>query len=95
MITSQEWMERYGELAGVTPARQGALTAAALENGPWLQVFADVESTGRNYFIPGFEAAQNEIDKGVIDALAEVFYGGKNVDSALAEIQALMERLKE
>ena len=95
MITSQEWMERYGEMAGVTPARQGALTEAALEQSPWLDVFAEVESTGKNYFIPGFEAAQNEIDKGVIDALAEVFYGTKPVDAALQEIQALMEGLRQ
>jgi len=95
MITSQEWMERYGEMTGVTPARQGALTETALEQNPWLEVFAEVESSGKNYFIPGFEAAQNEIDKGVIDALAEVFYGDKSVDAALEEIQALLESLRQ
>lgn len=93
MVTSQEWMERYGEMAGVTPARQGALTDAALEANPWLETFAEVEQTGKNYFIPGLEGAQNEIDKGVIDALSEVFYGRKSLDNALAEIQALMESL--
>ncbi len=95
MVTSQEWMERYGEMAGVTPARQGALTDKALEENPWLEVFAEVESSGKNYFIPGFEAAQNEIDKGVIDALAEVFYGDKSVDDGLEDIQALMESLQQ
>lgn len=95
MVTSQEWMERYGEMAGVTPARQGALTEAALESNPWLDTFAEVEQTGKNYFISGLEGAQNEIDKGVMDALSEVFYGDKSVDDALAEIQALMESLAQ
>ena len=95
MVTSQEWMERYGEMAGVTPARQGALTDAALESNPWLETFAEVEQTGKNYFIPGLEGAQNEIDKGVMDALSEVFYGDKSIDAALAEIQALMESLAQ
>ena len=95
MVTSQEWMERYGEMAGVTPARQGALTETALESNPWLETFAEVEQTGKNYFIPGLEGARNEIDKGVIDALSEVFYGDKSIDAALAEIQALMESLTQ
>lgn len=95
MITSQEWMEKYGEMAGVTPARQGALTEDAIAANPWLETFAEVEQTGKNYFIPGLEGAQNEIDKGVMDALSEVFYGNKSIDAALAEIQALMESLAQ
>ena len=93
MITSQEWMQKYGEMAGVTPARQGALTDAALQKNPWLATFADVEKTGKNYFIPNLEGYQNEIDKVVMDSLAPVFYGNKSVDQALSEIDSQLKSL--
>ncbi|MGE5590483.1 MAG: ABC transporter substrate-binding protein [Bacillota bacterium] len=95
MVTSQEWMEKYGEMAGVTPARQGALTAKALEKAPWLTTFAEVEKSGRNYLIPGLEGYQDEIDKIVINRVADVFHSDKSVDQALAEIQADLKKMLE
>ncbi|MDN5344806.1 MAG: multiple sugar transport system substrate-binding protein [Clostridia bacterium] len=93
MITSPEWMKKYGEMAGVTPARTGALSEKALKDYPWLSVFAEVEKSGKNYMIPGLESYQNDIDKIVINRVADVFFGTKSVDDAIREIQADMEKM--
>lgn len=93
MVSSPAWMRKYGEMAGVTPARQGALSAKALQQAPWLKTFADVEKTGKNYLIPGLEPFQNEIDKTVMNRLSDVFFGSKSVDEALKQIQDDLERI--
>ncbi len=92
MVTSEEWMRKYGEMAGVTPARQGALTPKALESAPWLSTFADVEKTGKDYLIPGLEGYENEIDKVVANDVTDVFFGNKSADDALAQIKTDLEK---
>lgn len=93
MVTSKEWMEKYGETTGVTPARQGVLTPKALADFPWLSTFAQNEKTGRTYLIPGLEDVDSEINKTVINRLHGVFFGKKTADQALTEIRADIEKL--
>lgn len=93
MITSEAWMQKYGEMTGVTPARQGALTQKALQDYPWLSVFAENEKTGKSYLIPGMQDVEGEIDKAVVNRLHGVFFEKKTPDQALAEIKADLEKL--
>jgi multiple sugar transport system substrate-binding protein len=93
MVTSDAWMKRYGEMTAVTPARQNALTEKALKDAPWLTTFAEVQRTGKDYLIPGLESYQNEIDKTVMNRVADVFFGEKPVDDALAQITADLEKI--
>ncbi len=93
MVTSEEWMKRYGEMTAVTPARQGSLTERALKDAPWLTTFAEIQRTGKDYLIPGLESYQNEIDKTVMNRVADVFFGTKSVDDALAQIQADLDQI--
>jgi multiple sugar transport system substrate-binding protein len=93
MVTSQEWMEKYGEMTGVTPARQGALTAKAVQDYPWLKTFAENEKTGKSYLIAGLQDVEGEIDKAVVNRLHGVFFGSKSPDEALKEIKADIEKL--
>ncbi len=93
MVTSEEWMKKYGEMAGVTPARQGALTSKALEQAPWLSTFAEIEKTGKDYLIPGLEGYENEIDKTVANDVTDVFFGNKSADEALAQIKTDLEKI--
>ena len=88
MIASQAWMEKYGEMAGVTPARQGALSAKAAATYPWLSVFAANEKTGHSYLMPGLEDVEDQIDRMVVDHLYGVFFNDKSPDDALKEIEA-------
>jgi DNA-binding LacI/PurR family transcriptional regulator len=55
MITSRWWMERYGEMTGVTPAMQGAVSERTLQHYPWLSVFAANENAGKSYLVPGLQ----------------------------------------
>jgi multiple sugar transport system substrate-binding protein len=93
MITSRPWMERYGEMTGVTPAMQGAVSERTLQHYPWLSVFAANENAGKSYLVPGLQDVDGEIDKAVIDHLYGVFFGQKPVDQALGEIKADIEKL--
>lgn len=93
MVTSEEWMKKFGEMAGVTPARQGALSQKALQNAPWLSAFADVEKQGVGTVTPGMEGYYNDIAKIVSNRVSDVFFGNKSSDQALSEIQADMEKM--
>lgn len=93
MITSEAWMQKYGEMTGVTPARQGALTAKALQDYPWLSTFAQNEKTGKSYLVPGLQDVEGEIDKAVVNKLHGVFFGSKSPDEALKEIKADIEKI--
>jgi multiple sugar transport system substrate-binding protein len=95
MVTSEEWMKKYGEMTGVAPARQGALTDKAIAEYPWLSVFAENERIGKSYLIPGLEDVDSEINRFVIDHLHGVFFGEKPVDEALAEIETDLTALVE
>jgi len=93
MVTSQAWMEKFGEMTGVTPARQGALTQKAVQDSPWLSTFAENEKTGKSYQVPGLQDVEGEIDKAVMDRLHGVFFGNKSPDAALKEIKGDIEKL--
>ncbi|MCC6194255.1 MAG: sugar ABC transporter substrate-binding protein [Burkholderiales bacterium] len=93
MVTSDAWMQKFGEMAGVTPARQGALTAKAMQDYPWLSTFADNEKTGKSYLIPGLQDVEGEIDKAVVNRLHGVFFGNKSPDEALKEIKGDIEKV--
>jgi multiple sugar transport system substrate-binding protein len=93
MVTSEPWMKKYGEMTGVSPARQGALTDKAIETYPWLSIFADNEAIGTSYLVPGLEDVDGEINRLVIDHLYGVFFGEKSADEALREIDADLEQL--
>jgi ABC-type glycerol-3-phosphate transport system substrate-binding protein len=93
MVTSQAWMEKFGEMTGVTPARQGALTKKAVEDAPWLSTFAENEKTGKSYQVPGLQDVEGEIDKAVVNRLHGVFFGNRSPDEALKEIKGDIEKL--
>jgi ABC-type glycerol-3-phosphate transport system substrate-binding protein len=93
MVTSEAWMQKFGEMTGVTPARQGALTPKALQDYPWLGTFADNEKTGKSYLVPGLQDVDSEIDKSVVNHLHGVFFDKKTPEQALAEIKADLEKL--
>lgn len=93
MVTSEAWMQKFGEMAGVTPARQGALTARALHDYPWLSTFADNEKTGRSYLVPGLQDVEGEIDKAIVNRLHGVYFGDKSADQALKEIKGDIEKV--
>jgi multiple sugar transport system substrate-binding protein len=93
MITSEPWMKKYGEMTGVAPARQGALTDAAIAEYPWLSVFAANEASGKSYLIPGLQDVDGEINRFVIDHLHGVFFGDKSADEALAAIETDLKAL--
>jgi ABC-type glycerol-3-phosphate transport system substrate-binding protein len=93
MVTSEAWMQKFGEMAGVTPARQGALTAKAVQDYPWLSTFADNEKTGKSYLVPGLQDVDGEIDKAVVNRLHGVFFEKKSPDEALKEIKGDIEKI--
>ncbi len=93
MITSEPWMQKYGEMTGVTPARQGALTQKALQDNPWLSIFAENEKTGKSYLVPGLQDVDSEINKSVVNHLHGVFFGDKSPGQALTEIKTDIEKL--
>lgn len=93
MITSKRWMDRYGELTGVIPARRGSLTARALQTMPWMTEFAKIAAVGRAQIPEGLEHLQNEINNAVATRLAPVLFGTKPVDVALQELQKDMEAM--
>lgn len=91
MATSPQWMQRYGELTGVIPARNESISAKALQEKPWLKTFAQVAVSGRPQTPTGLEAAQNQVYKAIADRLAPVLFGNEDLDAALSALQKDLE----
>jgi multiple sugar transport system substrate-binding protein len=91
MATSPSWMQRYGELTGVIPARNESISARALQEKPWLKAFAQVAVSGRPQTPTGLEAAQNQVYKAIADRLAPALFGNEDLDAALTALEKDLE----
>jgi multiple sugar transport system substrate-binding protein len=87
LVTSPRWMERYGELTGVIPARKGSLTKKAIQEMPWMDQFAKVASQGIQQIPKGLEAFQNQVNKAFADRISPVLFENADLDKALENLQ--------
>jgi multiple sugar transport system substrate-binding protein len=86
-VTSPKWMERYGELTGVIPARKGTLTKKAVQEMPWIDQYAKVAAKGVQQIPKGLEAYQNQVNKAFADRISPVLFENADLDKALENLQ--------
>jgi multiple sugar transport system substrate-binding protein len=87
MVTSPKWMERYGELTGVIPARKGCVTKKAIQEMPWIEEFAKTTAIGVPQIPKGLEAYQNQVNKAFADRISPVLFENADLEKALQNLQ--------
>lgn len=87
LVTRPEWQQKYGEMSGNPPARQGMLTDKARADWAEIPVFeASAQRATKSYLPTGFEGEYNKFSAIVGEGISALASGALDVDGATDQI---------
>lgn len=93
LYNQPEWQSRWLEDLLQIPGQNAQITPSLLKAHPWVKDMLDVASkypAGFGYAAPGFEEQAGEVQRMVVDGIANVWAGRSTVAAAMNDVQARM-----
>ena len=88
-----EWQSRWLEDLLQIPGQNAEITPSLLKEHPWVKDMLEVAAkypAGFGYAAPGFEEQAGEVQRMVVDGIANVWAGRSTVEAAMNDVQARM-----
>jgi multiple sugar transport system substrate-binding protein len=93
LYNQPEWQSRWLEDLLQIPGQNAEITPSLLKEHPWVKDMLEVAAkypAGFGYAAPGFEEQAGEVQRMVVDGIANVWAGRSTVEAAMNDVQARM-----